>query len=449
MKKNKNTRGGYSGVLILSLLMLVLAFLTAATLTMILTGASVKSSVPFDLDEITAANTSDSFVPADLFIPEMIGITADNNRYASSVSAMTTSELYKTVLPVLAEVLNTNGTPDTSEMLWDTFIERKSSVYIRFHRETANYVICSLADIASPTMISPVYELFLLPYSSNSDSMTAAVKCYDGSVYVYTKRAPENIITEDELAKLLTSYTSALTPFSFLENGEPVFTASLSSRNIIITDGTASMLGNDKNVSTLLRLFGLNPDKLLNKHISSDGTGSYIAQKGIFTIERSSFSFTASQDGGVRISDHISASVQPSFKDYVSAAYAIFESIGEINSHFTGDDADIILASASSSADSLTLVFEYVFDNIRIVDIEPALTVTFTNGKLTEYNHYTLSVRNLGSHSQSVSKKWFADFLNRPDGKHLHRISLVYRGDFLSESVKAEWCGIEYPTKEN
>jgi len=347
--KSKKT-GGRIGIILTAVLALILALLAAATIIMMLSDMSGQSGVPFDLDKITATKNDDSTAGAMLLIPSMIGITSEPARYASSTSAATTSEIYRTVLPVVAEVLGTPGTPDESENLWESFMSRDSSVYIRYHHEFADCFISSVSgNSGASSSAAQVYELFLLPYSESSDSVTAAVRSLSGEVCVYTKRSPENIITEDELDKLLDSYRSALAAFEFSASGEPVFTQTISSRNILMSNRSSLLLQTDSDeFDELLRLFRLNPDKLLNKHTSEDGTGSFIDAKGIFYIFESSFAYQAVAEGGVKLENYTDYQSPPSFSDYVSAAYDIYSRIGSLNRHFTGGDADIILASAES-----------------------------------------------------------------------------------------------------
>lgn len=448
MKSKKNT-GGRIGIIVTAILILLLAFLSAATIIMMRSGVSGQSGVPFDLDQITSTKNDDSTAGAMLLIPSMIGITSNPGRYASSASAATTSEIYRAVLPTIAEVLSTPGTHDESDNLWESFMNRDSSIYIRYHHEFADCFISSVAGSISPyDAVGQVYELFLLPYSESSDSVTAAVRSLSGEVYVYTRRTPENIITADELDNLLDSYRSALTAFDFSDFGEPVFTETFSSRNILMSNRTSMLLQTDSDeYDTLLRLFRLNPDKLLNKHTSADGTGSFIDAKGIFYIFDSAFAYQAVPEGGVKLDNYTDYQSPASFGDYVSAAYSLFRSAGNINRHFTGGDADIILASAESENGRITLRFEYIFDNIRIIGCEPALTVTFENERLTEAKIFTMSVRNLGSRSEAVAEWWSADYLYQQSGGSVKNVFLAYECDYISESISAEWFG-EYSDSE-
>ena len=441
--KSKKSTGGRIGIIVTVILVLILAFLSAATIIMMRSDISGQSGVPFDLEKITSTKNDDGTAGAMLLIPSMIGITSDPGRYASSASAATTSEIYRAALPVIAEVLSTPGTHDESDNLWESFMNRDSSLYIRYHHEFADCFISSISGSSSSyNAVGQVYEMFLLPYSESSDSVTAAVRSLSGDVFVYTKRLPENILTADELDSLLDSYRSALTAFDFSDSGEPVFTQTFTSRNILMSNRTSMLVPKDSDeCDDLLRLFRLNPDKLLNKHTSTDGTASFIDAKGIFYIFDSSFAYQAVPEGGVKLENYTDYQSPASFSDYVSASYNLFLSVGNINRHFTGGDADIILASAESHNGRITLRFEYIFDNIRIVGCEPALTVTFENERLTEAKIYTMSARNLGTRSETVAEWWSADYLTQQSGGSVKNVFLAYECDFVSESISAEWFG--------
>lgn len=438
-----------------ALLFLLLIVLTVATITVIQHSSSMRHSVPFNLDRITAQQSAGDDDISDLLLPAFIGITTDGTRRGISASPNIAAELYRTVLPILAETLSGSNVSNGDSRLWSSLPDKTCSVYIRYHHELPDYLLHTLAGgETSRSNTSYVYEMFLLPYAETDDSISVVTRSMNGSISVYTKKSPDEIVTADDLRRLHRSYRSNLTEFDFAgENPlfasvtEPIFKDSVTTRNIIITSQTASLVQNSQaETDALLRLFGLNPDKLLNRHIESDGTGSYIDRKGIMYLRNSSFEYSAVQDGGVPVSTYIGTTGNLRLADYLRASVKIYEQIRAVNRHFTGGDADLTLASVTSSDNVITVTYEYTFDNIRITGIEPALTVTFANGKLTSAKLYTIAIRNLGDRTESIAEWWFADYLSRKtnDDSVLRDISLVYRSDFISESVRAEWSGAGY-----
>ena len=82
--------------------------------------------------------------------------------------------------------------------------------------------------------------------------------------------------------------------------------------------------------------------------------------------------------------------------------------------------------------------FMYAFNGIRICDMEPAFTAEFESGILRKMKLYSVSVRNLGERHILMLEDSFISVMEN-EGKHVARTSVVYRSDFQSESVSAEW----------
>lgn len=436
-------------VWLIAALFVLLAVLTYTTITLLRYSSSGMNTVPFDLEQITAQQNADEIEISDLILPAFIGITSDNTRRGTSVSVNTAADLYDAVMPVLAECFTDACASEGSDEHWKNAAAEPSSVYIRYHSSLPDYLIHTVSGgSVSADNSAYVYEMFLLPYSESTDTITIAARSKDGVVTVFTKHAPTEILTAEDLRRFLRSYRSMLTAFSFPGSDaddfrtEPVFQTSVSTRNVIITSRTALLLQNSaEDTQSLLRLFSLNPDKLLSSHISANGTGSYVDQKGILYIRSSSFGYQAAQDGGIPFDSFAASDDSASLASYLRASLLLFESIRSLNIHFAGGDADIMLTSVETADNRISITFDYTFDNIRIADIQPAFAVTFENGMLVSAELYTLSVRNLGTRTDSVDEWWI-----EKQYTDLHKtapldITLVYPADFISESVCAQWRG--------
>lgn len=441
-------------LVIAAVLFVLLCVLTAATINVITNSSSVKSSVPFDLDRVTADKTAEYADVSDILLPSFIGITSDGVRRGVSVSANTVAELYRTITPTLAAILADEYADTVDEDLWNSMAQAENSVYVRYHSEIPDYVVSTFALHGNTTrnsLNSYIYELILTPYSEASDTVTAAVRSADGNVVVYEQSSPEEIITAEDLRRVQRSYRSSLRTFEFMGDSaavssptEPVFLESVQTRNIIITGYSGSLVQNsEEEIEAIMRLFSFNPDKLLNQHEEEDGSTSYIDTKGILYLRNSSFEYTATADGGIPIENYIGYTESVGLMDYIQTAATIFDRITAVSRHYTGGDADITLASVENSGGVIRLTYEYTFDNLKITDIEPAFTVTFEDGMLREAKLYTVAVRNLGDRTQVFDEWWFADHLESrmtDDMQPYRNIGLVYRRDFVSGSVKAEWC---------
>ncbi|MBQ4354749.1 MAG: hypothetical protein IJC71_07625 [Clostridia bacterium] len=424
-----------------AVLTLLLIILTIATIQVIQSRASARSKAPFDLESITAQQNTDADI-SDQLLPAFVGISADSLRYGLSNSADSCAELYRTVMPVLAQTLSDQYVSEGTQEFWNTLYDEENYVYIRYHHEFSSYVLQLLSGGPAQIPAADVYEMFLLPYSEQTNSISVVTRDTDGRIALFTVSAPDAIFTSDDLESLLRSYRSVLRAFDYAETGEPFFTESLSARNILITAQTSSLIHNNAdNIDALIRLFGLNPDKLLNRHTNTDGTSSYIDQKGIFYIHDSAFSYTAVQNGGIPLDTHTGSKTSFTLADYVRISAELFENVRALNRHYAGGDADIILASVRAENGEVTLIYEYVFDNLRITGIDPAFTVTYADGKLLSAHIFTMSVRNLGTRTQMLTEVWFAQHISSRHPAPPLNVTLVYRSDFLSSSVQAEWCG--------
>ena len=317
-------------------------------------------------------------------------------------------------------------------------------------------MIALFADASSDSEIAPergqvstyVREMFILPCSGSDSRIEIAVKDTDGNVFLYRKTYPMNMLTSEDLSEIVSSYRSAMTDFMFAgdhfdtaSSTEPVFTDSLFTRNIIITGHTAMLIWNsEKELDGLMRVFGINPDKLLNTHITDDeDEGKYIDTHGVLYVGESKFEYTATTDGGVDLSDIIGYTDTISLREYIRAAISIYEDIRGINIYFTGRDADLAISNIYSDSSSLTLEFSYYFDNLKITGIEPALVVSFSKDRLIYAKMYTVAARSLGDRTESLTEWWYLGRLAK-NGVTPINTSLVYRSDFLSESIKAEWA---------
>lgn len=440
------------GLVVAAVLFVLLCVLTAATISVITNSSSVKSTVPFDLDRITAEKTTEYADVSHTLLPSFIGITADGTRRGVSASANTVAELYRMITPTLAALLTDENVSAGDDMQWSQMAESENSVYVRYHNELPDYVISIFADSGNAernSLNSYVYELILLPYSDADDTVTAAVRSAEGKVFVYEQSSPEEIITVEDLRKVLRSYRTGLYGFKFADSTavssptEPVYTESAATRNILTTGYSGSLVQNsEEDIEAVMRLFSLNPDKLLNTHTEEDGSTSYIDTKGVLYLWSSFFEYTATADGGIPIENYIGYTDSLGLMDYVRAAMTLFDSITEISRYYTGGDADITLTSVENYGGQVKLVFEYTFDNLKIVDIEPAFTVVFEGGMLKSARLYTLAVRNLGDRTYSIEEWWFVghveDYMTAQTPPY-RNVGLVYRCDFISESVVAEW----------
>jgi len=89
----------------------------------------------------------------------------------------------------------------------------------------------------------------------------------------------------------------------------------------------------------------------------------------------------------------------------------------------------------------VTLEFRYAADNVLIADDNAAYRITFSGSRVLHAELYTIAVRTLADRSESYREWWFASRL--PANRFSDNVRLVYRSDYLSEAVSAEWAAEE------
>ncbi|MGN1408910.1 MAG: hypothetical protein ACI4XJ_01915 [Eubacteriales bacterium] len=413
-----------------------------------------QGQVSFDLESITADKSGYNIDIARYLLPEFIGITSDGEKSGISGSFNIMSELYREFSGVISEVMRDENRLDENTLGWNELEKYESSVYIRYHSVLPDCVIGIFADsyaagdesFDSDTsgeyagrgeVYSYVYEMYIIPNTDGSGKIIIAVRDRNGDTAIYSADS-ESIFTGESVEKMREAYLSSMYSYKMF-GGEPVFVENVVARNVIITGNTAQS-NTESDVIELMRLFALNPDKLLSSHENEEGNSSYIDTHGILSVTSSAFEYTSSSDGGIGIDDFIGHSDAGALEKYIKASISIINFIRSLNKNYAGGDAEIYFDSVSSSGGKVTLSFRYAFDGIVIEDIEPAFTAVFENGILRSARLYTISVRNLGDRQELMSEKMFIDIISS-GGAKIKNTSLVYRGDFVSESVKAEWRG--------
>ena len=399
-------------------------------------------------------NVQDKENRNDLVLPEFIGITVSGKRSGVLGEKNIMTDIYRDICRYISAYLNPSAASPADDSLWRRYADSDESLYLRYHAELPDFMIASLADTASGTVQSDrnsvgayVYELMILPGTLDSSATSCmAVRDSSGNVFEYAISENAEKVTADVFVSFMSSYSTAFKPFSFayeiypdIGKTIPVINGSIMMRNIMMTGDTALMIrGSRTEHSSLMRVFDMNPDKLLNTRM--DEVYSFSDRRGVLSLYASSIEFRATEDGGPEVEDLTGTPGDGSISGYVNAAASIMEGIRRIGSLYTGGDADMYISSASYSKGVLTLTFSYSYDNIPIVTGESAAEIVFAYGKLRSARIYTMSVRNTGTISAPLSEWWFIDVMG-DERQGLENVSPVYRADYQSESVKAEWAG--------
>lgn len=414
------------------------------------------STGDFDLARLANEARREDTDVSGYLLPEFIGLTVSGKQLGVSASYYLISELYELLAPTIGQALTT-AVPLAQEMdddTWNSYTSAETSVYVRYHSELTDGVVALFAGRTQNLRFRDgVREIFILP---SREETVVAIRSAAGEVIQYLLPGYMTSVSANEISRFVRSYGGGMTSFLFNEETypslawtEPICTDAIQTRNLIMTDSTAGLLQNSSGErETLLRLFGFNPDKLLNVHEEADGSSSYYDTEGILYLRRSSFEYRRSSgDTGLDINDILggssagNGSTAEILKSYVQAAVLLYENLAKINRNYTGGDADLLLRSMTSAAGEVTLEFQYVIDNIPIADDRAAYRITFSGGRVLHAELHTIAVRALAERSESYREWWFASLL--PVNRFCDNVRLVYRSDYLSESVAAEWAAEE------
>ena len=452
------------GMLAAAGLFIVLLSLTAALIMMFLTSSS--ESETFDLEQVTADRTKSTVDLNGYFLPEFAGIITDGTGRGISSSAGIAAEIFRMSAPALSELMAVECfRGEISEEEWLLLAGESDSVYFRLHERTPLSLLSLFAGLYSgnDTGIAVqgyACEVLVLPYRESeqyeSGMMRAAVRDSDGKNLLFAKTAPRYVLTAEDLEQTAESYYASLYDFVFAGNScnassptEPVFTEPVSFRNIIITGDTASLIG-ETETESILRIFEINPDKLLSAHTEADGTHTYVDSQGVLYIRQSEIAYRSTSDSGIHTEDLVPAvwdTVAHTLESYIAASAELWNRLCAAGRMYTGEDADVILSSVSSSGTSVTVRFAYVMDNLRIMTGCPAMEAEFENGRLRSLTVHTIAVMNMGTRGESADERWFFRTLT---GAAPDNVTLVYRNsyspaysvDYSTDAVAAEWAAL-------
>ncbi len=471
MRKHSGIRDSI-GMLAAAGLLVVLIGLTAALIMTFL--ASSSEAETFDLEQVTADKTTATVDLTGYFLPEFAGIVSDGIGYGISSSAGIAGELFRLGASTVSELLTVECfRGEITDDEWLKLAAEESSLYFRFHERTPISVLTVFAGLycgQEPGLAVQGYaaEMLILPYVESmqyqSGMVRAAVRDLDGTMYLFAKASPQSVLTAEDLAQTSDSYRSsmyrfvfALDDYSAASPTEPVFTVPVSFRNIIITGNTASLMAaNETETEELLRVFEINPDKLLTTHTEEDGTHSYIDTQGVLYIRPSEIAYRSTSDGGIRVSDLTTVSMDTTantLQSYIAASAEMWHRICSIGRLYTGEEADLVLTSLTASGGMVTVRFAYTMDNLRIMTGQPAFEAVFENGSLRSASVHTIAVMNLGTRGESLGEVWFRGTLG---GAIAENVTLVYRAryasahsaDYTADAVAAEWAAVVAAAEE-
>ncbi len=437
-------------------LIVLLIVLTGAVIAAFGRSNLTSGNVPFNLDMLTADKKSNISEIDGYLTPEFIGLSFDGEKYGISTSSNIVSELYTLISPALSELIAEGNFSKADSALWDTLAENEKFVYVRYHAQITDNIIGMFADASSGVenndrdrVLAYVYELFLIPTRSRG-GLLLATRSSEGEVAFFEG---ESLFDYDKFSNTALSYRSSFTRFVFAGekfssrlSTEPVFIDPIATREVMLSSNTGMFVfNNDSYREALMRLFSINPDKLLSEHEDPDGSISYADVHGMLYLRMSGFEYQSTSDGGVAIEKIIGYTEKIGVREYVRTSVELISQLRSINKFFVGNDADAMFYSVEASDGRVKITYEYALDNVRITGDSPAFVAEFENGKLVYAKTTAVAAKTLLSRVNSYSESWFFGTLE--SGIVPLNVSLVYESDYKASSVLAKWAAF-VPTDE-
>ncbi len=431
-------------------LVVLLIVLTGAMIMAFGRSNQTSSKVPFNLDMLTADKKSNISEIDGYLLPEFIGLSLDGEKYGISTSSNIIFELYTLISPALSELISEENFSKAESTAWDAFAENEKFVYVRYRTQITDNIVGMFADASSGIenkernrALAYVYELFLLPEES-SGGLTLAVRSIDGEVSIF--KGDASLFDYDRLSNTALSYRSSFTRFVFAGekyssklNTEPVFIDPIATREVMLSSDTGMFVFNsDSYREAVMRLFSVNPDKLLSEHENEDGSISYTDVHGMLYLRMSGFEYQSTSYGGIDIEKIIGYTEKIGMREYVRASVELISQLRSINKFFVGNDADAMFYSVEASGGRVKITYEYALDNVRITGDTPAFVAEFENGKLMYAKTTAVAAKTLLSRVNSYSESWFFGTLG--SGVIPANVSLVYESDYKASSVLAKWA---------
>ena len=145
--------------------------------------------------------------------------------------------------------------------------------------------------------------------------------------------------------------------------------------------------------------------------------------------------YTANPGGGVELGQIIGYRETYTPADMLRGGCTILETLGSLQPYCVGGDAGITLTGVSYGADGITFTFSYTFDNLRLWNCAPTMTITFSGDyRVCAMTIHTIAVRSIGEYSTLYAENGIRAALGY--GSTI----LVYDADPEAVSIFPEWA---------
>ncbi len=372
---------------------------------------------------------------ADLLLPAQIVISVGGDAHAVLNSAVVTTDLYTDLAPVLVSCLSEKPKTE-NEAFWNLTVCTPGVIYIRYHAAFPYQILHAFASASTGSDLrvrdasSVLVEEMCLRFVDGK--VFAVVR---GETGVYSFSGTTSLRAAD-----FQGYVSLYSDVFYdctLSAGAPsaVVTERIYAREIRVQKGIgAAITSDDARLEAWIRRFLFNPDKL-NYHVEADGTAVYVESHGVLTCTDDRITYTASDDGGISVREFCAVRDEVDVYTYLRAASSWIAEVSAMDTAFTGGDAALRLSSVRTDGTALTLAFSLYADNLPLYERggEPAFSMTFADGRVTEMIWNTVSVqRQLTKHAPFL-ESWSREALGTDD------VHLAYCTDTDEPLLRVQW----------
>ncbi|MBE6569307.1 MAG: hypothetical protein E7658_03695 [Ruminococcaceae bacterium] len=447
IKKEKGTTA-----LAIAVALCTLLLLTLMTVTVILTSAisgSLNSRAPLDPSVLLSEEEGSAVSIRNSIIPAFIGIGTEDSRKGISVGDNVVNELYGQLLPCLVHGLRTQPA-EMTEADWEKAMSTYPYVFVQYHGPMPiEFLQASGAaegeemPVGDTTLLTE--SLFFLP--DRIGGMKLLVKTTDGTVLQYTcdPAEREKYPSLETLTEWVQNFPGNFYRFSLQNSGErtePVFLERIRVQNISMAEGNLDITdtGNPHMVR-FLRFLDFNPDKLAG-HTEADGTKVFVETHGVLQYRGNLCRYTASADGGVSLNSVIGYREYESACDIVRAAWTIAQRLRSATQYYQGGEADMLLTACTTDAESTTLIFSYMYDNLLFSNCEPALVITVSaDHRILSLQFSAVAAMGWGEYRTVYTESGVQDQKHEAEDSMI----LTYPADSYDEAVFPLWT--EYTRK--
>lgn len=447
-------------------IVLLFALMFAVVMLTGVTSGTIYAETPFSLSSLTSGETNTSSC-GDAILPAFIGIVCDGEKAGLCAGDSVIEEIYTALSPWIADALATepyeaaNGPETQGDM-----------IVVEYHTPLPGHLIgvcaSALSDAqtadtayAEPSLFAEVSRLFL--EITPGGKYTLLIPTADGGWLRYTcpDDMGEGYPDKQRWLEWKTSFRNHFYRFSFAaecvhtesvadpdgsldeDPWEIVFAERMRARGMTVGDKMGITLRNRTDqTNTFVRLLGYNPDKLSRRE-EKDGSLTLVETHGILRLGESEFVYTSNPGGGVELGKIVGYRETYAPADMLRGGWTILETLGSLQPYCVGGDAGITLTDVSYGADGITFTFSYTFDNLRLWNCAPAMTITFSGDyRVRAMTIHTIAVRSIGEYSTLYAENGIRASLGYGS------TVLVYNTDPEAVSIFPQWARMAEKSRE-